>query len=175
MAYEGANSREDGSGPEPVYGPGDTAPGYATASVRDRHNVVDGPSPPYTAPYPPYPSDVPEPTPVSLNTAAALAYFVVPAVFFLLLPPYRSQPQLRFHSWQAIFYFLLGVAAREIEQVLASMLPSPVAFLLGSLLLLLLFAGWLVAVVKAVQGERCHLPLVGSFAEQVAQTSSLTR
>lgn len=173
-----ADDRGTANGSEPVYGPAHGMPSRPTSPVADRAaaaDAVDGPSPPYTAPYPPYPSDVPRTLPLSPATAAALAYLVVPAVFFLLLPPYRSQLQLRFHSWQAIFYFLLAVAVREIEQVLASMLPSPIAFLLGSLLLLLLFAGWLIAVVKALQGERYCLPVVGAFAEQVARTSSLHR
>ncbi len=175
MADEGAESRGRADASEPVYGPVPGAAGRDASSLRDRSDERDAVSPPYTAPYPPYLSDEPEALPLSLSTAAALAYFVAPAVFFLLLPPYRSQMQLRFHSWQAIFYFLLAVALREVEQVLASMLPSPIAFLLGSLLLLLLFAGWLVAVVKALQGEPFRLPLVGSFAAQVAQTSSLNR
>lgn len=175
MADGSANNPENGYEPEPVYGPAQSTSARPVAPVREHESAVDGPSPPYTAPYPPYLSDAPEPLPFSPATAAALAYFVVPAVFFLLLPPYRSQQQLRFHSWQAIFYFLLAVALREVEQVVASMLPSPIAFLLGGLLMILLFTGWLVAVVKALQGERYCLPLVGSFAEQVARTSSLNR
>lgn len=173
MANEDADIQQHGNGAEPVYGPAYGVADRGSEPVRDRKAALDGPSPPYTAPYPPYPADVPETLPLSLTTAGALAYLVVPAVFFLLLPPYRSHPRLRFHSWQAIFYFLVAVAAREVELVLATMLPYTIAYLLGSLLLLLVFAGWLVAVVKALQGEQYKLPLVGAFAEQVAQTSSL--
>ena len=175
MADEGVESRGRAGASEPVYGPAPGAAGHTTSPMRDRKDPAEAASPPYIAPYPPYLSDGPEPLPLSLSTAAALAYFIVPAVFFLLVPPYRLQPLLRFHSWQAIFYFLLAVALREVELVLASMLPYSLAYLLSSLLLLLLCTGWLVVVVKALQGEPFRLPLVGSFAAQVAQTSSLNR
>lgn len=185
-------SRQNGA--EPVYGPGYrgqaagesvTSRGRAVASsaaepprsVREENARAtapfDGPSPPYTAPYPPYPSDVPDTIPLPLNIAAALAYLVAPALVFLLIPPYRSQPLLRFHSWQAIFYFLVAVAAREVEQVAVSMLPSAVAFLAGGLLLLVIFAGWFVAVIKALQGEEWLLPLVGKLAQQTARVTSM--
>lgn len=172
MADDGGDSLRHGNGSEPVYGPAYNA-SQSNPSTRDRADEMGAVSPPYTAPYPPYLSDEAEPLPFSLSTAAALAYLVVPAVFFLLLPPYRTQMQLRFHSWQAIFYFLLAVALREVELVLASMLPYSVSLLLSGLLAVVLFAGWLVAVVKALQGEPFRLPPVGAVAAQVAQTSSL--
>lgn len=167
--------RQPQDGAEPVYGPAyrSNLEAGQKGTQAPRAAVVEGPAPPYTAPYPPYPSDVPYDLPMSVPMAGAMAYLVVPAVFFLLLPPYRSHASLRFHSWQAIFYFLMATALREVEEILASMLPSAAASLLGGLLFLALFAGWLVVVVKALQGERWHLPLVGTFAEQVARTSSL--
>lgn len=166
------------NGAEPVYGPAYTAPAHDKAKVnasagRSVENNLDGPSPPYMAPYPPYPSDVPDTLPIPVNVTAALAYLIVPAVVFLLVPPYRSQPILRFHSWQAIFYFLVGVAVREVELVVASMLPSAVAFLLSGLLMLLLFTGWIVVVIKALQGERLLLPVVGHLAEHTGRSTSL--
>ncbi len=134
---------------------------------------MDGQSPPYTAPYPPYPSDVPTPGGLSTPVASGLAYFtVVPAVFFLLLEPYRSQPLVRFHSWQSIFYFLAVAAIRVLEMLLVSMLPSNIAFSISGLLSLALFIAWLVAVIKAFQGDKWLLPVVGSYAAQTASTIS---
>ena len=163
-------------GAEPVYGPAygtrrkaqpGTGPGQPITGQE-----FDGPAPPYTAPYPPYPSDVPYQTALPVNLAAGLAYLVAPAAVFLLLQPYRSHPLLRFHCWQAIFYFIAAVAVRQVEQLLASMLPSAVAFTLGSLLILLLFAGWAVAAIKALQGQQWLLPVVGKYARQTASTTS---
>ncbi|MGI4757719.1 MAG: DUF4870 domain-containing protein [Janthinobacterium lividum] len=165
-------------GAEPVYGPAYTArqavPGRP--DVRERVSlppVFNGPEPPYTAPYPPYPSDVPYTTPIPVHLAAALAYLLAPAVVFLLLPAYRSQSLVRFHSWQAIFYFIVAVAVREVEQLLVSMLPSAIAFTVSGLLLLILFAGWMVAAIKALQGEKWLLPVIGAYAERTASTTSL--
>lgn len=163
----------DQNGAEPVYGPA-YARRHATKSDQPASATpsFDGPSPPYTAPYPPYPSDVPYTLPIPVNVAAALAYLVAPAVVFLLLPAYRSQSLLRFHSWQAIFYFIGTVAVREIEQLLVSMLPSGVAFTISGVLLLILLAGWFVALIKALQGEKWLLPVIGAYAERTASTTS---
>ena len=177
-----STDRNDGSarqdGAEPVYGPpyrsvqagGPPAP---PESEPPRGPFVDGPAPPYTAPYPPYPSDVPMIGGLSTPVASGLAYFtVIPAVFFLLLEPYRSQPLLRFHSWQSIFYFLAVAAIRVVEMLLISMLASSIAFSISSLLSLLLFIAWLIAVIKAFQGSRWLLPVIGSYASQTASTVS---
>lgn len=158
------------NGAEPLYGP--TAGARGGSRDQPKPTAFDGPEPAYTAPYPPYPADVPYSLPLPVNVAAGLAYLVAPAVVFLLLPAYRSHALLRFHSWQAIFYFLLVVAVREVEQLLLSMLPSAIAFTLSGLLLLLLFAGWAIAVIKALQGEKWLLPGVGVYAERTATTTS---
>lgn len=160
----------EGNGAEPVYGPPTAR--RQTDEPAAPGPLFDGPAPPYTAPYPPYPSDVPYTLPIPVNIAAGLAYLVAPAVLFLLLPAYRSQSLLRFHSWQAIFYFIGTVAVREIEQLLVSMLPSAIAFTISGLLLLALFTGWIIAVIKALQGEKWLMPLIGIYAEQTASTTS---
>ncbi len=133
----------------------------------------DGPAPRYTAPYPPYPYDPPATGAIADNVAAGLAYFlVVPAVFFLLIEPYRDSPLVRFHSWQSIFLFIVMAAVRSTEMMLVAMLPSATAFYIGGLCSLLFFAAWLVATIKAFQGSRFPLPLIGKLAESTAATSS---
>ncbi len=188
MANEQQGDRNR-DGAEPVYGPAYSArqddpeerhrvdmppatPRTAPGAAPSPAEAFDGPAPPYTAPYPPYPSDVPYTTPIPANVAAALAYLVAPAVVFLLLPPYRSNPLLRFHSWQAIFYFIASVAVRVVEQLLVSMLPSAVAFTVSGLLALLLLTGWIVAVIQALGGNRWQMPLIGEYAERTASTTS---
>ena len=167
----GGSAKQDGA--EPVYGPGFTSEPQMNATGEPRRPFVDGPSPPYTAPYPPYPSDVPAIGGISTPVASGLAYFtVVPAVFFLLMEPYRSDPAVRFHSWQSIFYFLAVAAIRVVEMLLISMMPSNIAFSISSLLSLVLCLGWLVAVIKAFQGNKWMLPVIGSYASQTASTVS---
>ena len=49
------------------------------------------------------------PTGLSDNAAGALAYItIVPAIVFLVMPPYNSSSYVRFHAWQSI---LLNVSA----------------------------------------------------------------
>ncbi len=172
MSHEPGSENTPQDGAEPVYGPAYTAKQTTNANAPAASEVLRGPAPPYTAPYPPYPSDVPYPMPIPLTIACGLAYLVAPAVLFLLLPAYRSHALLRFHSWQAIFYFILAVGLREVEQLLVSMLPSAVAFTISGLLLLALTAGWIVAAIKALQGEKWLMPLVGTYAEHTASTTS---
>lgn len=170
-----AGVNQDGA--EPVYGPAygsvHTGEQAGASGATTRPPVERGPAPPYTAPYPPYPSDVPAPAGISPSAAAGLAYFtVLPAVLFLLLEPYRSHPLVRFHSWQSIFYFLAVAAIRVVELLLIAMLPASIAYLVTSLLLIVLSIGWLIAVIKAFQGSRWLLPVIGEYASQTASTVS---
>jgi uncharacterized membrane protein len=155
-------------GEQPLYG----VPGKPETGAP--HSPADGPLPPYTAPYPPYPYDAPPTGGLSDNVAAGLAYFtVVPAILFLLLEPYRQNSFVRFHSWQSIFLFLAIAVMRSVEMMLVAMLPSAMAFTIGSLFSLLFFIAWLVATIKAFQGAKYLLPLVGDFAERTAASSSV--
>jgi uncharacterized membrane protein len=134
----------------------------------------DGPAPSYTAPYPPYPYDPPTAAGLSGNVAAGLAYFtVIPAVFFLLLEQYRNKPLVRFHSWQSIFLFLVLVFIRQTLKIFDPMLTSATAFGISSLFLLLFFTAWLVATIKAFQGAKYQLPLIGKLAASTAASSSV--
>lgn len=138
-------------------------------------SAANGSAPPYTAPYPPYlTAETPVTGAISVPVASGLAYFtVIPAIFFLLLEPYRSNATVRFHSWQSIFYFLLLAAVRAVESLMVAVLPSALAFTVSALLSLALFAGWLVATIKAFQGTKTHLPYIGKYAEATANTRSV--
>ena len=107
---------------------------------------------------------------ISDNAAAAIAYFTfIPAIVFLLVPPYSANAYVRFHAWQSI---ILNVSA-----VLVSILMSfvLVIFLIFDAELLLVFKRlvwlgwivlWLTCVMKAMNGQRFRLPLLGSLAER---------
>jgi uncharacterized membrane protein len=119
---------------------------------------------------------VPEETPqtgLSDNAAGGLAYFTfIPAIIFLLVAPYNQKSSIRFHAWQSI---LLTVAAVVIDIVLAVVLGVGL-FVLGLLFYGLLwrlielcwFAIWLVCVINAFQGKRFKLPILGDYAEKLA-------
>jgi uncharacterized membrane protein len=106
---------------------------------------------------------------------STLAYIgLLPALVFLAGPALRRNPFIRFHSWQAVFFsgssILLGLALRLLF-VLFSMLPI-VGFLLAWLSLgigaLGIFTLWVVLVVKAAQGQRYEMPLIGPLAAEFA-------
>src|ERR1700691_2673495 len=53
------------------------------------------------------------------NLAGALAYFLLPAIVFLLVEPYNKSRFLRFHSFQCIAVCLAGVAVGAILRLAA--------------------------------------------------------
>jgi uncharacterized membrane protein len=111
-------------------------------------------------------------TGISDNAASAISYFTfIPAIVFLLLPPYKESSYVRFHAWQSV---LLTIAAFVVD------------IILGSIALLTLFLGtaalaytfrilslvwlilWLVCVIRAMNGKQFRVPLLGSIAEKLA-------
>jgi uncharacterized membrane protein len=102
------------------------------------------------------------------RAAAAAAYLpLLPAAVFLFLPAFRRNRFVRFHAWQSltlwtVFFVLIGAT------ILVSNVASPMAVLLFGLLtsLAMLFL-WIVLSLKAWQGERLELPLVGELATRM--------
>jgi uncharacterized membrane protein len=114
------------------------------------------------------------------NTAGAIAYITfIPAIVFLILPPYNTSPFVKFHAWQSILFnlaaFVIGLA---ISIGLGIVLAATGAFmsfgffglshLIGLAVDLVWFILWLLCVLKAANGQRFKLPLIGAFAEQLA-------
>ncbi len=106
------------------------------------------------------------------NTAGAIAYITfIPALVFLLLPPYNTNSYVRFHAWQSIF---LTIAAFIISFALTFVLAFSVLF--GAIFLLvitrIIWLGWILVwvlcAVNALNGKRFQLPIIGALAEQQA-------
>lgn len=106
--------------------------------------------------------------------AGALAYFLVPAIVFLLVEPYNKNRFVRFHSFQCIGAWLAAVVAAAMLRILGVMVVviprlGPLLVWLVSMLVILAFImTWIVLVVKAFLGEMLKLPVVGEFAEKQA-------
>jgi uncharacterized membrane protein len=104
--------------------------------------------------------------------AGALAYFLLPAIVFLLAPPYSKNRFVRFHSFQCLGLCLGALVIGALLWVAGFALFFVPA--LGRLLILLVsvviplafFAVWVVLVVKALQGEMFKLPIVGHLADR---------
>jgi uncharacterized membrane protein len=107
--------------------------------------------------------------------AGALAYFLVPAIVFLLVEPYNKNRFVRFHSFQCIGVWLAAVVVAAVLRILGVVLIviprlGPLLVWLVSMLVILAFImTWIVLVVKALLGEMFKLPVVGEFAEKQAK------
>jgi uncharacterized membrane protein len=109
---------------------------------------------------------------LSDNAAGAIAYItLVPAIVFLVMPPYNASSYVRFHAWQSIF---LNIAAIIISFALSFVLMFGMVFgaffflALSRLIWLAWFLIWLLCVLKALNGHRYKLPLIGDLAEKQA-------
>jgi uncharacterized membrane protein len=99
------------------------------------------------------------------NVAGALAYLVIPAIVFLVVEPYNKNKFIRFHSFQAIIYWIASI----ILQTIAWMIPI-LNLVLGPIIGLAIFIGWIVLLIKAFQGTMFKLPVIGDLAEKQAQS-----
>lgn len=111
-------------------------------------------------------------TGVSDNAAGAISYFTfIPAIVFLLIPPYKNSNYVRFHAWQSV---LLSIAVFLIDIVIGAI--ALLTLFLGSVALayslrilsLVWLVLWLVCVIRAMTGKRFRIPLLGSIAEKLA-------
>ena len=108
---------------------------------------------------------------MSSNMVAALSYFFITGIIFLLMDQYKRDPFVRFHAFQAVAY---GVAAMVFSIVWSNLVFMIVGFLwaifglLSSLIHLALFVYWLFLVYKAYNGESYKIPVIGDWAAKQA-------
>jgi uncharacterized membrane protein len=118
-----------------------------------------------------------EPNPSTINqsglsehAAGGLAYVtIIPAIIFLILAPYNRIPYVRFHSWQSLF---LAIAWFAVDLVVMILRRIPLfgwsTLFLWPLVALGFFILWIVVLIKAFNGERFKLPIIGDLAEKQA-------
>ena len=98
---------------------------------------------------------------LSDTAASALAYLTfIPAVVFLLVPPYNQKPLIRFHAIQELG---LSVAMFILSCFLIIPILGWLIYFVGMIGLLVL---WVLCILKASQGKVYKLPVVGNFAAQ---------
>ena len=112
---------------------------------------------------------------ISDNLLGVLSYITfIPALVFLLVEPYNKNRFIRFHSFQSLF---LSIAIILLEfclkllffiMFLVPFLGHLLTWLLSLIVSVGLFVLWLVLVIKAYQGERFKLPVIGAIAEKQA-------
>jgi uncharacterized membrane protein len=107
---------------------------------------------------------------ISENGAGALSYVtIIPAIVFLIMPPYNKSSYVKFHAWQCIFLTCAWIALFIVLAILAR-IPFFGLFIFPVMLVLDLgmFILWLVVVLKALNGQRFKLPIIGALADNQA-------
>ena len=95
--------------------------------------------------------------------------YVIPVIcpiVFLVVEPYKSDRKIRFDAFQSIFLWVGFIALRIAFGILVGI--SYHLWFLFSLLGLAQFAISVLLAIKAFQGERFLLPVVGPLAEKQA-------
>lgn len=107
------------------------------------------------------------------NIAALLCYIcgIITGIIFLVLE--KENKEVKFHAWQSIF---LGGAALIIYLVLMVVGFIPYIGIIAIVLSIIFYIAyaivWVIAMVKAYQGEHWLIPVIGNLAEQQVQKSS---
>jgi len=113
------------------------------------------------------------------NVAALLSYvlgWLTGLIFFLI----DKRPYVRFHAMQSIITFgglhainlilvFGGVMGSLAGGMTGGLMGGVISFLLYGLISLLILVCWVLCMVKAYQGERFKLPVVGNIAEGFAK------
>ncbi len=100
---------------------------------------------------------------LSENTACGLAYItIIPAIIFLVVAPYNTNPNIKFHAWQSIF---LGIGWFACSVV---MIIPILGWIVGILGFLTIFVLWLMCVIKAFSGGRFNVPVISGIAAKQA-------
>jgi uncharacterized membrane protein len=108
---------------------------------------------------------------LSENAAGGLAYItIIPAIIFLVTAPYNKSSYIRFHSWQCLFmalaWFVIDVAVMIFGSFLSFF--RLLTFGLYPLISLAMLILWIMVLIKAFNGERFKLPIIGDLAAKQA-------
>lgn len=113
------------------------------------------------------------------SIAGALAYLTfIPAIVFLIVAPYNKNRFVRYHSVQCLLLWIGILAAAALLKLIGIVVL--IVPLIGPLLMFLLyvffglaaFLLWVVLVVKALQGQAFHIPILGDLAERYADAQA---
>jgi len=101
------------------------------------------------------------------DAASGIAYLTfIPAIIFLIVAPYNTNPKVKFHAWQSIFLACAWFVVWILNIVLAFV--PVIGWLLMLVLALGLFIVWLICIIQAFQGKKFVVPVIGPLAEKQA-------
>lgn len=125
---------------------------------------------------------VPASRPDASDMTRALPYLLTVAtgLYFLLAEPYRRDRVLRFHSLQAIFFYLAAVIVWAIYWACSTLLVTGgfgssvwITYPFSIILALAMAAYWVFLMYKAYLGEIYKIPRLGELAEAAAAPDEL--
>ncbi len=111
------------------------------------------------------------------NVAGLLCYIVglITGILFLVLAPYNQNKFIRFHAFQSIFYNVAIIGLWIVLSIFGAIIRAMVGFgfgLVWSLIMLLVWLAcvgvWILLMVKAYQGQKYMLPVIGPLADKQA-------
>ena len=109
---------------------------------------------------------------LSHKAAGAISYVTfLPAAAFLLLPTYKEDQGLRFHAWQSILLCMTAFAVDIVTGTIAmfsSLLGTALLAYAMRFMFLFWVVIWLTCIVKAANGSRLRLPIIGRLAEKLS-------
>jgi uncharacterized membrane protein len=98
------------------------------------------------------------------NLVSALAYIAIVGLILLFIEPYSKNKTVRFHAVQGVG---LGITW-FVASIVFTLIPIIGWFILNPLLMLGMIITIILCAVKAYQGTRIKLPVIGDFAEKQA-------
>ncbi len=121
-------------------------------------------------------------TGISSNVAGLLCYIfgLITGIIFLVLEPYKRDPFVRFHAFQSLFFNLATIVfwiAWNIIQVVLSTIThgmfSLIFLPLDMLIGIGLFVYWIVLMIKAYNGQKHMVPIIGAIAAKQAESFTI--
>ena len=98
------------------------------------------------------------------NVAGALAYItIIPAILFLILEPYNKRPFVKFHAFQCLG---LALCSLIFSAVMIIPILGWIAGVLGHITVLVF---WVICIIKAYQGVKFKVPVIGNFVDDLAK------
>jgi len=108
------------------------------------------------------------------NIASLLCYICMPITSIIFLIIEKENQDVRFHAWQGTAFgvaYIVLIIALEILAAILGAIASVLGIIIGffvPIVGLAAFVVWIVCLIKAYQGERWRIPLVGDFAAKKA-------
>lgn len=100
------------------------------------------------------------------NVASLLCYICTPISSIIFIVLEKSNPDVKFHAWQGTFLGCAWIGLWIVINILVMILPF-IGFLFP-IISLAFFVLWVICLIKAYQGERWKLPVIGDMAAKKA-------